>query len=78
MATVTSFSGASFDSEATRAMASAYDKACGQIQQTGLPVIVNEIVAKRIIRLAAEGERDPNKLCERAISALGTTSDRSA
>ena len=78
MARVTSLSGASFNSQATRAMASAYDKACGQIQQIGLPMIVNEIVAKRIIRLATDGERDPNKLCERVISALGTASDRSA
>jgi hypothetical protein len=32
---------------------------------------VNEIIAQRIIALAQQGERDPDRLCAGALSALG-------
>jgi hypothetical protein len=32
-----------------------------------------EIVAHRIIELAKRGERDPDRLCERALSALAAS-----
>jgi hypothetical protein len=62
---------AGFDSEATAAMAEAYDKACQSMHDWGQPVIIGEIIARRIIQLAAEGERDPDELCERALKSLG-------
>ena len=46
-------------------MGQAYDKARGQ------PAIVNEIIARRIIEIAKTGERDPDELCERMLSAFG-------
>ena len=32
---------------------------------------INKIVAEKIIKLAQEGERDPNELCERTLSFFG-------
>jgi hypothetical protein len=37
----------------------------------GLPDIVREIIAKRIIAAAKQGERDPKQLCNTALAALG-------
>jgi hypothetical protein len=62
---------AGFDAEAAAAMAEAYDKACRSMHDWGQPVIIGEIIAKRIIQLAADGERDPDELCERALKSLG-------
>ncbi len=33
--------------------------------------IVNEVIAQRIIALAEKGERDPDRLCAGALTALG-------
>jgi hypothetical protein len=52
-------------------MAEAYDKACRSMHDWGQPVIIGEIIAKRIIQFAAAGERDPDELCERALKSLG-------
>ena len=49
----------------------AYEKARKSLHDTGQPQIVNEIIAQRIIALAKQGERDPNRLCAGALSALG-------
>jgi len=35
------------------------------------PDIVKEVIARRIISLAQKGERDPDRLCARALAALG-------
>jgi hypothetical protein len=32
---------------------------------------VNEVIAQRIIALAETGERDPDRLCAGALTALG-------
>jgi hypothetical protein len=32
--------------------------------------IISEIVAKKIIALAKDGERDPDRLCERTLNDL--------
>jgi hypothetical protein len=37
-------------------------------------VLVREIIAKRIIEVARDGERDPDELCVRALKALGFSS----
>ena len=62
---------AGFDTETTAAMAEAYDKACRSMHDWGQPVIIGETIAKRIVQLAADGERDPDELCERALKSLG-------
>jgi hypothetical protein len=33
----------------------------------GQPIIIREIIAKRIIQFAARGEQDPDQLCEQAL-----------
>jgi hypothetical protein len=52
-----------FGPEATAALALAYRKAI-----EGQPLAVHEIIAKRILELASEGERDPDKLCHGALA----------
>ena len=62
--------GASFDPETVQAMCAAYNKAKIELQDTGQPDVVREVIARRIIKLAEAGERDPNRLCAGALSAI--------
>ena len=41
------------------------------LHDAGQPEIVNQVIAERIMALAKQGERDPDRLCEGALSALG-------
>jgi hypothetical protein len=65
------FRGAAFDTDATRVMGEAFDHACHFLHDVGQPDLVREIIAKRIIEAARNGERDPDELCARALKALG-------
>ena len=49
----------SFDDEATLAMGEAFDQACKSLRNFGTACTVREIIAKRIIEAAKNGERDP-------------------
>jgi hypothetical protein len=60
-----------FDAETTRVMGEAYDAACGELGNGGTPALVKEVIAKRIIEAAKKGERDPQRLCAKALDALG-------
>jgi hypothetical protein len=51
-----------FAPELTLAMGDAYDKAIASLPNTEAELMVRELVAKRIIRLARRGERDPEQL----------------
>lgn len=51
-------------------MGEAFDAACGRLDDTGLPGVVREIIAKRIIDAAKKGERDPIRLRDLALAAL--------
>jgi hypothetical protein len=63
--------GAVFDPTATHVMGQAFDCACrSDIGQLG--TTVKEFIAKRIVELARDSERDPNKLCEHALQTLGS------
>jgi hypothetical protein len=48
-----------FGPDAIQAMGTALEKACQTLRGGGQPDIAKEIIAKRIIALAQEGERDP-------------------
>jgi hypothetical protein len=48
-----------FDDEATRLIGEAFDAACKGLRDTKQPVVVQEVIAKRIIKAAMKGERDP-------------------
>ena len=60
-----------FDDAATSAMGEAFDKACKSLRSFGTACTVREIIAKRIIAVARNGERDPARLHEQALLALG-------
>ena len=50
----------------------AFDCACRSLHDIGqLDTTVKEFIAKRIVELARDSERDPNKLCEHALQTLG-------
>jgi hypothetical protein len=60
-----------FDDEATRIMGEAFDAACSELPDTENLAITHEVVAKRIIEAARKGERDPVRLRDTALAALG-------
>jgi hypothetical protein len=55
-------------------MGAAFEKAC-QMLRNGGRLIAKDVIAKRIVALAQEGERDPDRLCARALAAIGTKPD---
>jgi hypothetical protein len=57
-----------FEPEATAAMGEAFDAACKELNCTGQPEVVRELVAKRIIAAASKGELDPVRLRTAALS----------
>ena len=60
-----------FDDEATRLMGEAFDAVCKDLRDTGQPALVQEIIARRIIKAATKGERDPVRLRKAGLAALG-------
>jgi hypothetical protein len=48
----------------------AYDLACRTLQNIGQLEVDREIIARGILRAVKTGERNANKLCERAIHGL--------
>jgi hypothetical protein len=63
--------GAAFDDRTTKVMGEAFDSACKELHDTGQPAIVYEVIAKRIIDGASKGERNPVRLRNAALAALG-------
>jgi hypothetical protein len=58
---------ASFDDNATLAMNEAFDHACRSLRRFGILITVRELIAKRIIEAAKNGERDPVRLYEQSL-----------
>ncbi len=56
-----------FDDKATLAMGAAFDQACRSLGYFARDVVVRELIAKRIIEAAKNGERDPIRLHSQAI-----------
>ena len=52
-------------------MGTAFDKVCRSLHDSGQPRFVKEVIAKRIIDLAREGESDPERLCDMTLKSLG-------
>jgi hypothetical protein len=72
-------SNAVFEPADIKVMSDAYGKAIENIHGFGRPNrIVGEIIASRIITLMQGGERDPDRLCERALTACGFSPERVA
>jgi hypothetical protein len=57
-----------FDPETTRIMEVAFEMARAAVKRDFGGVYCNHIIAKQIIELAKAGERDPDVLCEQALS----------
>jgi hypothetical protein len=68
---IVSIRGASFDDAATLAMGEAFDRACVSLPRFRTSVPVREIIARRIIEAAKNGERDPARLYEQALIPFG-------
>jgi hypothetical protein len=66
----------SFDAETTAIIGKAFDKACEEMHDKTQPGWFRERVAKRLIEIAARGERDPETMCESALISLGLVPNR--
>jgi hypothetical protein len=64
------FQDLSFDPDEVSAVNQAYDLACQTLQNIGQLEVDREIIASGILQAAESGERDANKLSERAIHRL--------
>jgi hypothetical protein len=68
---ITSFlNGIRFDRKTTRVMGVAFEMTRVALGVADRLDQVNEIVAKTIMDLTKEGERNPDLLCERALKSL--------
>ena len=68
---ITSFlNGVRFDRETTRVMGVAFEMTRAALGIAERRDDVNEIVAKTIVELTKQGERNPDLLCERALQSL--------
>jgi hypothetical protein len=66
----------SFDAEATAKMGDAFDRACKDMHGKPQPDWFRESIAKRLIDIAARGERNPEKMCESALISLSLAPNR--
>jgi hypothetical protein len=48
----------------------AFDEALRSLQDTGQPPLVREVIAHRMLDLAAKGERDVSRLCSVALGQV--------
>ena len=62
--------GGAFDAEITRTMGQVFDRACTSLRDFGSAILVREIIARRIIEAAKNGERDPARLYEQALRVV--------
>jgi len=62
---------AAFEPDDVARLTSAYEAALNLLGLTDRTDPVTEIVAKKIIEIARTGERDPPKICARALKELG-------
>ena len=60
-----------FDPDVIEVMIAAYERALSELSLTDRNDPLTELIAKSIINVTAVGERDPEKIKERALHALG-------
>ena len=58
-----------FDPETAATLKAAYNEAVARLLDH--PDIVREVIAKRLVALAARGERNAQRLCDEALIAEG-------
>ena len=59
-----------FDPPTTSIVRTAYDRALAELHDRG-PDSVRHALARRIATLASAGERDPDRMCDQALVAVG-------
>jgi hypothetical protein len=64
---------APFDPEMIVSMTAAYESALRVLRLSDRQDPITELVAKKIIEVTQVGERDPARICERALKELGVT-----
>jgi hypothetical protein len=62
--------GGVFDDGVTQILGEAFDSACKELHDAGQPALVYEVIAKRIIDAAKNGERDPVQLRNIGLAGL--------
>ena len=60
-----------FDPDTVAMLGVAFDKTIVVLHDGRQPEIIRETIAKRIIALAAKGERNPDRLCAATLTAMG-------
>jgi hypothetical protein len=61
-----------FGPEDVEAMARAFERACKTLQPSSDQISLRELIAMKIVANARCGERDPDRLCQLAISEIQT------
>jgi len=59
-----------FDTDLTSTMGNAYDKAMSTLDDSRSELMIRELIAKRIIRMAQSGEVDAELLCTSVLSGF--------
>lgn len=70
MAITPFLNGTNFDPDTRRVVGIAFEMTCVALGLIDRGDLANSLVAQQIIELAQSGERDPNRLCERALEVL--------
>ncbi len=60
-----------FDDAATSAMGEAFDRACVPLHRFGTLITARELIARRIVEAAKNGEYDPTRLREQSLIPFG-------
>jgi hypothetical protein len=68
---------AAFDPEDVSCMTTAYEGALVVLKLTDRQDPITELVAKKIIEVSQQGERDPDRLREKALIELGIAPEKS-
>jgi hypothetical protein len=78
------FANACFDPEATKLMGDVFEEMIQSLDRMGQPRVVQEAIARQIIEVVQDGERDRDVIYQRVLAAmalklrLGTTVRRCA
>jgi|HubBroStandDraft_6_1064221.scaffolds.fasta_scaffold375510_3 hypothetical protein len=68
----------SFGPDDLAAMSAGFERALHRLRLTDRTDPATALVARKIIALAKQGERDPERLCAGVLDALGADGDASA
>ncbi len=67
-----------FDPDLIRAIDAAFQKACRQLRLSASSDVAAEVVAGKLFRIAQTGERDPDRLAQRALAEFDLPTDDGA